>query len=96
LKSIVAQHENLAAKGILGVTVSLRFIFSFPLNNNNPRNFFTEQSFDKFQRFCYEIHYHNRLGKYSNSFLNYHYFSKSGLFEQFYELGTTHFQVFFL
>jgi len=39
LKSIVAQHENLAAKGIFGVGVSLRFFFSFRLSKNNTRDF---------------------------------------------------------
>jgi len=43
LKSIVAQHENLAAKGIFGVRVPLRFFFSFRLNKNNPRDLFTDQ-----------------------------------------------------
>ena len=43
LKSTVAQHENLAAKGIIGVRVPLRFFFSFRLNKNNPRDFFTDQ-----------------------------------------------------
>jgi len=43
LKSIVAQHENLAAKVILSVRVSLRFFFSFRLNKNNLRDFFTDQ-----------------------------------------------------
>jgi len=43
LKSIVAQHENLAAKGIFGVRVPLQFYISFPLNKNNPRDFFTDQ-----------------------------------------------------
>ena len=43
LKSIVAQHENLAAKGIFGVRVPLQFFISFRLNKNNPRDFFTEQ-----------------------------------------------------
>jgi len=35
LKLIVAQHENLAAKGILCVRVSLLFGFLFRLNKNN-------------------------------------------------------------
>jgi len=39
LKSIVAQHENLAATRIFGVRVPLRFFFSFRLNKNNPRDF---------------------------------------------------------
>jgi len=43
LKSIVAQHENLAAKGIFGVRVPLRLFFSFRSNKNNPRDFFTDQ-----------------------------------------------------
>jgi len=43
LKSIVAQQENLAAKGIFGVRVPLQFLFSFRLNKNNPRDFFTDQ-----------------------------------------------------
>jgi len=43
LKSIVAQHENLAAKGIFGVRAPLRFFFSFRLNTNNPRGFSTDQ-----------------------------------------------------
>jgi len=51
LKSIVAQHENLATKDIFGVRVLLRFFFSFRLNKNNPRDFFTDQLLDKFQRF---------------------------------------------
>jgi len=43
LKSTVAQHENLAAKGIFGVSVPLRFFFSFRLNKNNPGEFFADQ-----------------------------------------------------
>jgi len=43
LKSIVAQHENLAAKDIFGIRVPLRIFFSFRSNKNNPRNFFTDQ-----------------------------------------------------
>jgi len=43
LKSIVAQHENLAAKDIFGIRVPLRIFFSFRLNKNNPRDFFTDQ-----------------------------------------------------
>jgi len=43
LKSIVAQHENQTATCIFGVRVPLRFFFSFRLNNNNPRDFFTDQ-----------------------------------------------------
>ena len=39
LKSIVAQHENLAAKGIFGVRVPLKFCFSFRLNKNDPAIF---------------------------------------------------------
>ena len=50
LKLIVAQHENLATKGIFGVRVPLRFFFSFRLNKNNPRDFFTDQELDKFRR----------------------------------------------
>jgi len=38
LKSMVAHHENLAAKGIFGVRVPLRFLFSFRLNKNNPHD----------------------------------------------------------
>ena len=51
LKSIVPQQENLATKGIFGVRVPLQFFISFRLNKNNPRDFFTDQEFDKFQRF---------------------------------------------
>jgi len=51
LKSIVAQHENLAVTRIFGVRVPLRFFFSFHLNKNNPRDCFTDQYLDKFQRF---------------------------------------------
>jgi len=36
---MVAQHDNLAAKGIFGVRVPLRLFFSFRLNKNNPRDF---------------------------------------------------------
>ena len=43
LKSTVAQNENLAARGILGVRVPLWFFFSFCLNKNNPSDFFTDQ-----------------------------------------------------
>jgi len=43
LKSIVAQHENLAANGIFGVRVLLRLFISFRLNKNNPRDLFTDQ-----------------------------------------------------
>jgi len=39
LKSIVAQHENLAAKDIFGVGVPLQFFVSFRLNKNNPAIF---------------------------------------------------------
>ena len=39
LKAIVEQHENLAAKGIFGVRVPLRFFISFRLNKNNPAIF---------------------------------------------------------
>ena len=51
LNSIVAQHENLAANGVFGVRVPLRLFISFRLNKNNPRDLFTNQSFDQFQRF---------------------------------------------
>jgi len=34
------QHENMAAKGIFGVRVPLRFFFSFRLNKNNPAIFY--------------------------------------------------------
>jgi len=37
---IVAQQKNLAAKGIFGVRVPLRFFFSFRLNKNNPAIFY--------------------------------------------------------
>jgi len=40
LKPIVAQHDNLAGKGIFGVRVPLRFFFSFRLKKDNPRDFF--------------------------------------------------------
>jgi len=43
LKSIVAQHENLAATRILDVGVPLRFFISFRLNKNNPRDCCTDQ-----------------------------------------------------
>ena len=43
LKSTVAQNENLAAKGVFGVRVPLRFFSSFRLNRNNPSDFFTDQ-----------------------------------------------------
>ena len=66
LKSIVAQHENLATKGIFGVRVPLQFVFSFRLNQYNPRDFFTDQNFNTFQRFWYKMCYHNPLGKYFN------------------------------
>jgi len=39
----IAQHENLAAKGIFGVRVPLPFFFSFRSNKNNPHDFFTNQ-----------------------------------------------------
>ena len=45
--------------GIFGVRVSLRFFFSFRLNKNNPRDFFTYQWLDKFRRCWYKICYHN-------------------------------------
>ena len=43
LKSTVAQNKNLAAKGVFGIRVPLRFFFSFRLNKNNPRDIFTDQ-----------------------------------------------------
>jgi len=43
LNSIVAQQDNLAANGIFGVRVPLRFFISFRLNKNNPRDMFTDQ-----------------------------------------------------
>jgi len=43
LKSTVTQNENLAAKGVFGVRVPLRFFFSFRLNKKNPRVFFTDE-----------------------------------------------------
>jgi len=43
MKTIVAQHENLAAKGILDVRVSLQFFFSFCLSKKNSRDFFIDQ-----------------------------------------------------
>ena len=43
MKSTVAQNENLAAKGVFGVRVPLRFFFSFRSNKNNPHDFFTDQ-----------------------------------------------------
>jgi len=39
LKSIVAQHDNLATKRIFGVRVRLRFFFSFRLNKKKPAIF---------------------------------------------------------
>ena len=44
LKSLVVQHENLAAKGILCVRISLRFFFSFRLKKNSLHDFFTDSS----------------------------------------------------
>jgi len=67
LKSKVAQHDNLAAKGIFGVRVPLRFFFSFRLNKNNTRDFFTDQELDKFRRFFYTIYHHNLFGNYFNN-----------------------------
>jgi len=59
LNSIVAQHENLAANGVFGVRVPLRLFISFRLNKNNPRDLFTNQSFDQFQRFWKKNCYYN-------------------------------------
>jgi len=47
LKSIVAQHENLAANGILGVRVSLIFLL-ISFEQKLPHNFFTDPYFDIF------------------------------------------------
>jgi len=62
------QHENVAARGIFGVRVPLRFFYSFRLNKNNPRDVYTDHRsiVDKFQRFWYNICYQNPLGKYFN------------------------------
>jgi len=55
LKSIVAQHENLAAKGIFGVRAPLRFFCSFRLNKDNTRNFFTDNSWTNFEDFDIKV-----------------------------------------
>jgi len=43
VSTTIAQHENLAAKGIFGARVPLPFFFSFRSIKNDPRDFLTDQ-----------------------------------------------------
>ena len=95
-KWIVAQHENLAAKGILCVRVSLRFSFSFRWNKTNPAIFSQINSSINSKDFDIQFVIITSSRKYLNFSLNYHKFSKSDLFWTFLWAWYNMFASFFL